>query len=224
MNELRPALRALLFIIVNLAFTSVAQAQQAARTWVSGVGSDANPCSRTQPCKTFAGAIAKTVAGGEIDALDSGGYGPVVITKSITIDGTGTLASILASAASPGITINAVGRTPATVRLRGLSINGAGSGSHRIRVIAASKVTIEDIVIDGFSKNGINVEATFGTQVFVRNTTIRNNEGSGINVVPGPIAATTAKVAISGVAVIFNGTGLTPGPGAFIFYENNVIY
>lgn len=60
---------------------------QASRTWVSGVGDDANPCSRTAPCKTFAGAISKTIAGGEIDALDPSGFGAVTITKAITIDG-----------------------------------------------------------------------------------------------------------------------------------------
>src|ERR1700720_1556194 len=69
---------------------------QATRTWVSGVGDDANPCSRTAPCMTFAGAITKTAAGGEIDALDPGGFGAVTITKSITIDGGGgQVASIL---------------------------------------------------------------------------------------------------------------------------------
>src|SRR5437016_7127525 len=68
---------------------------QATRTWVSGVGDDANPCSRTAPCKTFAGAISKTAAGGEIDALDPGGYGAVTITKSITLEGAGTFASVL---------------------------------------------------------------------------------------------------------------------------------
>ena len=66
-------------------FTSLAYAQ-ATRTWVSGVGDDANPCSRTAPCKTFAGAISKTAAAGEIDCLDPGGFGAVTITKSITID------------------------------------------------------------------------------------------------------------------------------------------
>src|ERR671938_462835 len=70
---------------------------QATRTWVSGVGDDVNPCSRTAPCKTFAGAISKTAIAGEIDALDDGGYGAVTITKSITIDGGGHLASVLAS-------------------------------------------------------------------------------------------------------------------------------
>src|SRR5438477_12968462 len=81
---------------------------QATRTWVSGVGDDVNPCSRTAPCKTFAGAISKTAPGGEIDALDDGGFGQVTITKSITIDGGGHLASILASGGI-GVSVNALG-------------------------------------------------------------------------------------------------------------------
>src|SRR6202034_2595787 len=82
---------------------------QATRTWVSGVGDDANPCSRTAPCMTFAGAISKTAAGGEIDALDPGGFGSVTITKSITIDGGGGggVASVMASAGTTGITVSA---------------------------------------------------------------------------------------------------------------------
>ena len=102
---------------------------QATRTWVSGVGDDANPCSRTAPCKTFAGAISKTFINGEIDCLDPGGYGAVTITKSITIDCTGTFGSILASGTN-GIIINiAVNANDPfrTVRLRGLSINGTGA-------------------------------------------------------------------------------------------------
>src|SRR4051795_2127947 len=78
---------------------------QATRTWVSGVGDDANPCSRTAPCKTFAGAISKTAAGGEIDCLDPGGFGTVTITKSITIDCDGTFGSILASGTN-GVNVN----------------------------------------------------------------------------------------------------------------------
>src|SRR5258708_4355110 len=71
--------------VLALGFTSMANAQ-ASRTWVSGVGDDANPCSRTAPCKTFAGAISKTANLGEIDCLDPGGFGAVTITKSITIN------------------------------------------------------------------------------------------------------------------------------------------
>src|SRR5215210_78546 len=97
MSKFRFTLKTLAIATFVFAFAALAQAQ-ATRTWVSGVGDDANPCSRTAPCKTYAGAISKTAAGGEISTLDPGGFGaPTTITKSITIDGTGTLASILAS-------------------------------------------------------------------------------------------------------------------------------
>src|SRR2546427_4104044 len=162
----------LIFAAALSAAVAMNCAAQATRTWASGVGDDANPCSRTAPCKTFAGAISKTAAGGEIDVLDPGGFAPVVISKSITIDGTGVLASILAPG-SNGITINSKETTNLiTVRLRGLSINGIGSGVNGINVMAANKVVIEDCVIDGFTKNGINVVAG---AVFVKNTAIRNN-------------------------------------------------
>src|SRR5438874_13361457 len=88
-------------------FVTLSAFGQATRTWVSGVGDDVNPCSRTAPCKTFAGAISKTAAGGEIDALDPGGFGAVTITKSITLEGTqgAGFASILASAVN-GVNVN----------------------------------------------------------------------------------------------------------------------
>src|SRR5258708_20405191 len=85
MKTLRFSLHLLAVALIVLAFTSMANAQ-ATRTWVSGVGDDANPCSRTAPCKTFAGAISKTAVGGEIDCLDPGGFGPVTITTAITPD------------------------------------------------------------------------------------------------------------------------------------------
>src|SRR5438094_4946195 len=110
--------------IVFLLFSSLAHAQ-ASRTWVSGVGDDVNPCSRTAPCKTFAGAISKTAAGGEIDALDPGGFGAVTITKAITIDGHNTMTSVLASGGN-GIVISA-GATD-IVTLRGLSITAPNNG------------------------------------------------------------------------------------------------
>ncbi len=214
MNKFQSALSASLLIAVTLAFASLAQAQ-ATRTWVSGVGDDANPCSRTAPCKTFAGAISKTATGGEISVLDPGGFGSIIITKSLTIDGTGMLASILSSGTT-GITINITDAkdTAKTVRIRGLTINGAGTGINGIRVIAANKVSIEDTVIDGCTTNGISVE-TSGAQVFVKNATISNNAGAGINVTAG------GQAAISDVSVIYNGTGLV---GPIIQLNNNVIY
>src|SRR6478609_6317986 len=104
---LRPRLLALLTAALGIALVPIVAAPaqaQATRTWVSGVGDDANPCSRTAPCKTFAGAISKTAAGGVISVLDPGGFGAVTITKSITIDGTGGYASIT-NTATNGIII-----------------------------------------------------------------------------------------------------------------------
>ena len=111
----------------TVAGTSLAYAQ-ATRTWVSGVGDDANPCSRTAPCKTFAGAISKTAVGGEISVLDPGGFGGVTITKSITLNGEGTLAGMLVAAGN-GVTINAAN---AIVVLRNLSIVGLGTAADDI--------------------------------------------------------------------------------------------
>src|SRR6266567_3980764 len=113
--------------------TAPAQAQ-ASRTWVSGVGSDANPCSRTAPCKTFAGAISKTAAGGEIDALDPGGFGAVTITKAITIDGGGgQVASVLVSGTN-GIIVQA--GVNDVVTLRNIRIDGIGSGLNGVRYLS----------------------------------------------------------------------------------------
>ncbi len=219
MNGDRSVLRAALFAAIALALTSPAQAQ-ATRTWISGVGDDVNPCSRTAPCKTFAGAISKTARGGEINAMDPGGYGTITITKSITIDGTGTMASILGPKTT-GITINITdpADTAKAVRIRGLALNGAGEGTQGIRVIAASKVSVEDTVIDGF-QDGILVAVPGAAQVFVKDTTIRNNSGAGISVASG-----SSQVALSAVTVIHNGTGLAvTGGGAIISFKNNVIH
>jgi hypothetical protein len=201
-------------LLIILPLSSLAQVQ-ATRTWVSGVGDDVNPCSRTAPCKTFAGAIAKTARGGEIDVLDSGGFGTVTITKSITIDGTGMLASTLATGVT-GININITDATDMakTVRIRGLSINGAGTGKFGVLVTAAGRVSVEDTVIDGFDL-GINIAAGL---VFVRNTTIRNNKGAAINL------AGTARVGVSDTSLIFNGSAFA-GPTANItLFPNVVLY
>src|SRR6186997_2083351 len=87
MSKVRFILNTLAAVSLTLTIASLTQAQ-ATRTWVSGVGDDANPCSRTAPCKTYAGAISKTAKDGEISTLDPGGFGAVTITKSIYINGT----------------------------------------------------------------------------------------------------------------------------------------
>src|SRR6201984_3508840 len=106
MRKLMMQLNLAATLLVICVWSSAAQAQ-ASRTWVSGVGDDANPCSRTAPCKTFAGAISKTAAGGEIDALDPAGYGAVTITKGITIDGGGGQVASVLAAGTNGIIVNA---------------------------------------------------------------------------------------------------------------------
>ncbi len=151
MNKFRFTINALAIAIFTFAFASMAQAQ-ATRTWVSGVGDDANPCSRTAPCKTFAGAISKTAIDGEIDALDSAGFGAVTITKAITIDGDSNLAGVLA-AGTTGVIINITATSGSnTVELRNLSINGAGTGTNGIRIlssVAGAAVFVEKCVIFG---------------------------------------------------------------------------
>lgn len=183
---MKKALQLLAVLVFTCAFASLASAQ-ATRTWVSGVGDDANPCSRTAPCKTFAGAISKTAACGEIDALDPGGFGAVTITKSITIDGTGTLAGILASLTT-GIIINLNAATAATdvVTIRGLTINGACNGIRGINILNAmpKAVNIEDCVIFRFANEGVRWGTGAGGaatgNLNIRNSVIRNNVGDAV--------------------------------------------
>src|SRR5215218_2442099 len=153
MNKLRLTLKTFAFVVFTLACATAAQAQ-ATRTWVSGVGDDVNPCSRTAPCKTFAGAISKTANNGEIDCLDPGGFGTVTITKSITIDGTNGagFGSILA-AGTNGVNVNdSLTATPNTiiVNLRNLSIQGANTGFDGVRFVAGKQLHVEHCVISGF--------------------------------------------------------------------------
>jgi len=166
--------------LVALLQAAPAQAQ-ATRTWVSGVGDDANPCSRTAPCKTFAGAISKTAAGGEISVLDPGGFGVVTITKSITLNGDGTLAGIL-SAGTNGIIINAL--TTDKIVIHNISINGAGTGLNGIRILAAGDVSIENTTIIGVTSRGISDERTAGGKLSVTDSLIRNVGAGGVVVIP----------------------------------------
>jgi len=199
MNRFRFTIKILAIATFMVAFASIAQAQ-ASRTWVSGVGDDANPCSRTAPCKTWAGAISKTAACGEIDALDPGGFGAVTITKSITLDGTGTFASILASLVN-GIIINAA--TTDVVTIRGLSINGFCNGINGINVLQAKRVNVEDCVIFRFNTgNGITVNDPDGCGLNVRNSVIRDNTLDGINTTSssGFVTVSLDRVSLNGNA------------------------
>jgi hypothetical protein len=169
---------------------------QATRTWVSGVGDDANPCSRTAPCKTFAGAISKTQAGGEISVLDPGGFGGVTITKSITINGTGTLAHILVGAGANGVIINAAATD--TVTLRNIALHGVGATLDGIRCLNAAALIVDGVDISGIAQDSIDIESATSIKVSVRNTTIRGG-ATGIQV-SGPSHVNVDNVAIRNAA------------------------
>lgn len=173
---------------------SVASAQ-ATRTWVSGVGDDANPCSRTAPCKTFAGAISKTAAGGEIDCLDPGGFGAVTITKAITIDGGPNAGGIL-TAGSNGIVINA-GVTD-VVTIRNVTIQGIGAGLNGISCLQVGTLNVENCVIANNTQKGISITASNPMKLFVSDTIIRGNtngaNGGGIFLKPGGGGSVTASL------------------------------
>lgn len=194
---------------------------QATRTWVSGVGDDVNPCSRTAPCKTFAGAISKTAPGGEINCLDPGGFGAVTITKSMTIDCTGTLGGILASSTT-GVIVNGAG---AIVTLRGLEINGGPPnlpGVNGVRILQAAAVHIIDTTIYNFlaaapNGNGIIINNTSTIiEVEVDNSYIHNNGQSGILNKPSGtggsrLTVTDSTISNNGADGIMNNATTTTG-------------
>jgi hypothetical protein len=186
---------------------------QAVRTWVSGVGNDADPCSRTAPCKTFAGAISKTATNGTINCIDNGGYGAVTITRSMTIDCHETLASILTNEQGPtGIIINVTGAadpkdTLRTVRLRNIDILGANAGSTGISILAGAAVIMEDMSITGFTKNGISDTRSEGkTSLVVKNSIIANNAGAGVSAL-----AQDNNVVLDNVHAVKNSYGIALG-------------
>ena len=238
------------FATTALLFAAPASAQ-ATRTWVSGVGDDANPCSRTAPCKTFAGAIAKTAPAGEINCLDPGGFGAVTITKSITIDCSpaGNIGGVLVSGTN-GIVISAA--TTDKIQLIGLDIDGLNTGLNGINVIQAANVAIINCLIYQFTgiasgpgvtgSAGILVAPSAGVRVYVQNTVIRNNVNgvaagaTGINstVVLDHVVldsnttnlnvlSTTSTVMLTG-NTIGGGVGISNAPpGTVISFGNNAI-
>jgi hypothetical protein len=196
------SLRSATVLFVLFAVASGAHAQ-ATRTWVSGVGDDANPCSRTAPCKTFAGAISKTATGGEINVLDPGGFGGVTITKSITISSEGFEAGVLVSGTN-AIIINAT--TTSVVVLRGLDIEGLGTGLVGIKVLGGlGALHVEKCTINNFrGTNGSGVEiatsAVGTTQVFIKDTIVRfNGQGTGGGIFVNPSGSAIVKASLDNV-------------------------
>jgi hypothetical protein len=190
--------RTIVNLFAFLALVTLASATahaQATRTFVSGVGNDADPCSRTAPCRTWAGALIKTFINGEINALDPGGYGTLNITKSIMIDGNATVSSTLASGTNGFIVNIAAGNVNdphRSVRLRNISINGSGpsgaigtrTGLDGIRFLSGTSLFVENVLINDFSGDGVDISGPVGEanfmQVVMDNVQIRNCNGSGI--------------------------------------------
>ena len=212
---------------------------QATRTWVSGVGDDANPCSRTAPCKTFAGAISKTAPYGEINCLDPGGFGGITITKAITLNCSATLGSILVSG-TPGVTINAA--TTDKVILRGIQITGIGSGTIGVRILAAATVSIENCVVTQFAQQGISDARTAGnTKLMILNTIVSHNVSTGValaGAVPNNVViensqmfnnlfgigtTTGNNVVVKRSVLSSNGTGVEADSGATVTVDDSAI-
>jgi Right handed beta helix region len=210
MSKFRFTLTVLAVAIFILTVVSMAQAQ-ATRTWVSGVGDDVNPCSRTAPCKTYAGAISKTAKDGEISTLDPGGFGAVTITKSITINGGGTgqgYGSILAALVN-GIVINITDAADVrkSVRLDWLNINGVSSGLDGVRFLAGNVLHVSNTTIDGFTGDGIEVATTSGTpNIIVENTRIRNCVTTGFR--SNATGSASHRVSIANSWFTRNGIGV----------------
>jgi len=226
-------------IVAVAAYAAPAHAQ-ATRTWVSGVGDDVNPCSRTAPCKTFPGAISKTAANGEIDCLDPGGFGQVTITKSITIDCGGVTGGILSSLVN-GVIVNA--GVNDRIVLRNLNINGIGNGSTGLRFLAGLHLTLENVRIQGTTGIGVDVNKGASGNLYMHNVYITQTatavrlftgagginailndvkidavNGNGLEVASGSTVATIANSAITNVT----GSALITTGGGFINADKNV--
>lgn len=219
-------LTTLFFMLAGIGLMAVATAStasaQATRTWVSGVGDDANPCSRTAPCKTFAGAISKTAAGGEISVLDPGGFGGVTITKSISIVADGNEGSILVSGTN-GIIINAGVNDQVTIH--GVRIEALGTGLSGVRVLQAGEVYLSHMFIRGARGTpgcGISVAPSAApTRVYVLKTELVAND---IGVcVTAPSATQAAAVALDDVVIENNLTNTVSvdGPNAGLVLHNS---
>jgi hypothetical protein len=205
----RIALLGLFAAFLMPVFASAPAHAQATRTWVSGVGDDVNPCSRTAPCKTFAGAISKTAIAGEINCLDSAGFGAVTITKSISIICNGVIGGILSAGTAAGVLINA---GTGAVILKGLDINGVNTGVNGIRVLTASAVTIEDTTIANLTSWGIAIQNTALSQFQVRHVTVTGAVLGGMQVRPAQGGAVAVGI-VDGLTSFKNGKGIEMDSG-----------
>ena len=191
---------------------------QATRTWVSGVGDDANPCSRTAPCKTFAGAISKTAAKGVISVLDPGGFGTLTVTKAITIDGNGIIGSIISSGVN-GVIVNAGASD--VVRLQNISIDGVSNGLSGVKFLAGGALYLDNVKIHDFAGQGVEFVPSASSRLVITDSAISNNTSSGVRVTPG--ASGFAKVSIEHSRLYENGFGIKADDRSSISVRNSII-
>jgi hypothetical protein len=197
---------------------------QATRTWVSGVGDDANPCSRTAPCKTFAGAISKTAAAGEINCIDPGGFGAVTITKALTISCEAGTAGVLVSGTN-GIIVNAGAND--FIYLKGLDLEGFGTGLSGIKFIAGGALVVDSCVIRGFgSASGLGIEfvpSTTSSLTVTNTVVIHNGSSAGGGIKVAPVSPALAHATLSRVTVDRNTNGVADFTGGNIqIYESTI--
>jgi len=194
---------------------------QSTRTWISGVGDDVNPCSRTAPCKTFAGAFSKTAAGGEISILDPGEFGSLTITKSITLAGPAASTSISSSIGTIGITV-AAGAAD-VVTLKNISFNGTnGVGLYGVKYVSGARVNIENCNFNNFSTACVNVDLTTAGQLNIFNTVMSSNittsMGVMLNTSTDSVAVTMDNVNLSG---FYN--GINDSSHSYVTLKNCII-
>jgi len=229
---------------VLFATTAFAQAQ---RTWVSGLGDDANPCSYTSPCRTFSSAITKTQTGGVISVQDPGPYSPVTISKSITIDGGGTYASVIHtvdgitigfsgndaygntvvlrgltfdSPTASGYGISVGGTTPTHVHIEGCKFTRAGAGIGMFPGGAGSSLNMKDVDIRKMSAYGVIVDPPAGTalKLNLENVSVTQVAGYGLIIVDN----TTGTISDSNFRSNGYGASIST-PTVFVNFVNSVM-
>jgi hypothetical protein len=218
MTRTRFTLLSIALLLLTLGLAPAAQAQ-AVRTWVSGTGDDVNPCSRTAPCKTFAGAISKTAANGEISVLDPGSFGAVTITKSITINGEGQLAGITSSLTN-AIIVNA--GVNDKVVIKNIAINGAGNGLNGVRYLAGKEVVLENVTIEGLGAGGrgVDMSLTASGTLELQNVTISEaTTGIRANTTSGAAIVTLENVRFLSTG----GAAVEAAAGAFVSVRNSTL-
>jgi hypothetical protein len=196
-----------MFFLPVAAQAAGAPAAPQMRTYVSGMGSDTNPCTASLPCSSFRAALAMTMAGGEIYVLNSANYGAVTINKAVTITSEGAVAGVLATS-GVGLTIQAGASD--VVNLRGLDIDGGNSGTIGILFVSGQALTIQKTVVRGFANSGIAFSPNGAASLFISDTTVTNNRGNGI-LVTGTVNGALTRVTTSGngVGIFASGAGVS---------------